>query len=498
LPGPDAAPSAIVRRLLILIAIYFIPMQVAMQVSVDPDLWWHLRTGQWIVENGTVPQTDPFSSYGEGRPWLAYSWLFEVFIYGLYTRVGFLGVLLYRMVMCLLVVAALHRLLRKWQLPLLMEGLLLGVAATICAQHMRERPWLVTILFWILTLDLVLDLRAGRRSQLLWLLPACYVIWANVHIQFVHGLLLLGLACIAPLIDRLAGLSNRRGHAAKLGSREWKQLVAVTGLCVLATLVNPYHVRLYGVVYEYGSHTHVYDVVDELRAMSFRSPFDWLVLLLTLAATAALSRRPLASSFEVLLLAIAVYFSFHSLRDVWLMAVVSVVILAESIPPALQGGQRLALTLKRCLVIAAGLAVLLGAVASVKGLSEAAFEAAVTKAYPEKAASYVSSQDYRGPLYNHFNWGGYFIWAVPELKVMMDGRTNLHGDERIQRSLDTWNGRTGWDEDPELQAAGVVIAEKGFPLVALLRTDRRFREVPQEQHGDELAVIFVRVDKPAR
>jgi hypothetical protein len=44
----------------------------------------------------------------------------------------------------------------------------------------------------------------------------------------------------------------------------------------------------------------------------------------------------------------------------------------------------------------------------------------------------------------------------------------------------------------------VVIAEKGFPLVALLRTDRRFREVPQEQHGDKLAVIFVRVDKPAR
>jgi hypothetical protein len=34
----------------------------------DPDLWWHLRTGEWIVENHAIPQTDPFSAYGAGKP----------------------------------------------------------------------------------------------------------------------------------------------------------------------------------------------------------------------------------------------------------------------------------------------------------------------------------------------------------------------------------------------------------------------------------------------
>jgi hypothetical protein len=37
--------------------------------AVDPDLWWHLRTGQWIVETGHVPHTDPFSFTRQGRPW---------------------------------------------------------------------------------------------------------------------------------------------------------------------------------------------------------------------------------------------------------------------------------------------------------------------------------------------------------------------------------------------------------------------------------------------
>src|ERR1700722_13017539 len=43
---------------------------------VDPDIWWHLRTGDWIVAHHSVPFTDPFSSYGMGKPWAAYSWLF--------------------------------------------------------------------------------------------------------------------------------------------------------------------------------------------------------------------------------------------------------------------------------------------------------------------------------------------------------------------------------------------------------------------------------------
>src|SRR6187200_1203291 len=33
----------------------------------DQDIWWHLRTGQWIAEHGQVPVTDPFSQYGQGK-----------------------------------------------------------------------------------------------------------------------------------------------------------------------------------------------------------------------------------------------------------------------------------------------------------------------------------------------------------------------------------------------------------------------------------------------
>jgi hypothetical protein len=34
---------------------------MATRLAVDTDTWWHLRTGQWIVEHCAVPHTDPFS-----------------------------------------------------------------------------------------------------------------------------------------------------------------------------------------------------------------------------------------------------------------------------------------------------------------------------------------------------------------------------------------------------------------------------------------------------
>ncbi|MBT3224462.1 MAG: hypothetical protein HN348_35795, partial [Proteobacteria bacterium] len=59
----------------------------------DPDIWWHLRTGQWVVEHGSVPFTDHYTQYGFAKHWVAYSWLYEVVIYGLHTHLGLSGIL---------------------------------------------------------------------------------------------------------------------------------------------------------------------------------------------------------------------------------------------------------------------------------------------------------------------------------------------------------------------------------------------------------------------
>src|SRR5580704_2017280 len=68
---PDGSDEPL-RRTLILIALYAIPAVVVMRSITDNDIWMNIRAGQWIVAHRAVPDTDPFSTYGQGRPWVAY------------------------------------------------------------------------------------------------------------------------------------------------------------------------------------------------------------------------------------------------------------------------------------------------------------------------------------------------------------------------------------------------------------------------------------------
>jgi hypothetical protein len=69
----------------------------------------------------------------------------------------------------------------------------------------------------------------------------------------------------------------------------------------------------------------------------------------------------------------------------------------------------------------------------------------------------------------------------------MDGRTNVYGDARIERSLATWVGKNGWASDPELVAAHLVISGVDWPLTSLLRLDPRFDLVDE----DTVAAVFI-------
>ncbi len=120
-------------------------------------------------------------------------------------------------------------------------------------------------------------------------------------------------------------------------------------------------------------------------------------------------------------------------------------------------------------------------------LSEDTLRRKVSENLPAEAAAVVEERGYAGPLYNHFNWGGYLIWRLPALPVAMDGRTNLYGVEKASHSLEVWAGGSTWSSDPELDAAGLVVAPIDQPLTSLLKRDPRFDLV----YEDKIAAVFV-------
>lgn len=467
-----------------LIALFAIPVLATLQPVIDWDLWWHLRAGQWIVEHGAVPATDPFSSYGQGRPWVAYSWLFEVLVYAVYRRMGLTGVMLLTLALSLTISVTLYRLIARRQAHFLSAIILTALGVLALSVLFRPRPWLFSILFMTLTIDAITQRPFGRLPARAYCLPLVFMAWANLHIQFVIGLAALILSCIALVVDA----QRRRESEPEPCPRAWKRLVLLTGLCAVATLVNPYGWAIYRVVWEYANQSVPFQFVAELSALDFRRATDYLVPLLGGAAAFALGRRQRLGTFEVILLLWAGLVAFRSRRDLWVVVIAASTILGATPLASAPPGMSLPLASVWRWLTAAAIAMLIGLVLVLRGLGEQRQLQERELVFPVQAARIVRNQGYSGPLYNDFSWGGYLIWALPELAVAIDGRTNLHGDERLLRFQDTWAGRPGWDRDEELAAAGLVIAPRTSPLAELLAHDDRFIEVPA---GDPLARLFV-------
>jgi hypothetical protein len=188
--------------------------------------------------------------------------------------------------------------------------------------------------------------------------------------------------------------------------------------------------------------------------------------------------------FETALLAFAAVLAFRSQRDVWVMAVVGALILASTITGSEKAAMRLPKWATALAVLAAGLAVLAGSF--VMGVNNARLETQLAKNLPVDAVEMVRSKGYAGPLFNNYNWGGYLIWAL-RMPVSIDGRQNLYGDQRIDRSVATWGAEPDWATDAQLMKAGIVIGPVKAPLNQVLRMDSRFQLV----YEDKVAAVFV-------
>ena len=465
--------------------LYCAPAIGALRPVDDPDIWWHLRTAQWIVDHRTVPSSDPsFSAYGGGTFWVAYSWLAEIALYGLYRWLGLVGLVVYATVIAIVLTATLHALMLQHYVRIARATAFTALLVAGMATGFAPRTYLVSMLLMTIEVAMILAARRRRNATPLLLMPALFAVWANVHLQFVYGLVVLALAMAESVIVRRTE-TDAIDRSSTIPTRP---IVLVTVACCVATLLNPYHVYLYRAVLDIAGQTGVWNWIIDLKAMDFRQPADWLVLGWTLAAAFALGRSRRIPVFPALFFVLAVFLSFRARRDVWLVVLASGVTVA--LTSAETGARQAWLTWRRGLIVVAAVVAVTVLLAFARDITPRGLERHVSRHFPARAAAAIDASGYQGRLFNPYDWGGYLMWRLPTHQVSIDPRSNIHGDARIARSLQTWLGETGWDTDAELRDAQLVVGPTYIALTSLLRLDPRFRLV----HEDDVATVFVARD----
>src|SRR5512133_3908641 len=146
----------------------------------DPDFWWHIKTGELIIQNQQIPHFDTYSFTATGSPWIAHEWLSELIMFLLY---GAGGIILSTLIFSALILAAfwltLFRIEDKSNLYAAGGALLLGVI--LSTPVLWPRPQIFSILYTSIFLVL-LDryLRTGKFGNLI-PLPVIMLFWVNQH-----------------------------------------------------------------------------------------------------------------------------------------------------------------------------------------------------------------------------------------------------------------------------------------------------------------------------
>src|SRR5260370_27431738 len=212
----------------------------------DPGLWWHLRTGQWIVETGHVPLSDPFSFTRAGHAWVSHEWLSEVVFYELWKHGGAAALIVFSAIIttagfmllylrCLLCGVRMH-----WAAA----ATAFGALASAPSWGVRPQMFtftLASLLLWLLESANRVECgnKEDRPRLLLWI-PPLFLLWLNLHAGFALGLALL--------FAYGAGLIAETG----VGNTPWKNarpIVLRVLLLLLACLalvpLNPSDAQLY-------------------------------------------------------------------------------------------------------------------------------------------------------------------------------------------------------------------------------------------------------------
>jgi len=441
------------------------------------DVWWHLKTGEYILAHHAVPTRDVFSFLAQGRPWVTHEWLFEVLACLVYRLGGINAVTIFKTVTVLLTFTVLGLALRRLKVSTLIAAPLLATGAFLVTFRAFERPHVVTELFCAVYLLVLLSWRHLPPDQRSWrrLLPLLplQLVWANMHSGVVFGLALVALFICGESLNRL--LNRSQPDANILPIRDLLFLLGLLGGLLLVSLLNPntYRVLLYPfmITGEASFRSQIGELQSPLGVAYRSSTFFAALVVIALAGIASfLANRRRTDVTGLVFFLVFGALGLMALRNLPVFAIVAIPVIALNLQqaashkPQAAGTTQTARNLSPIAYRLSAISILLAlgiliALVSVPGVDVAGLRrkpglGVRENTFPIRAAEFIDRNSVQGNVFNTMEFGGYLIWHwYPERQVFIDGRLDVYGHELF--SVYSRVLRAASDADSILSANGV-------------------------------------------
>jgi hypothetical protein len=471
----ETESQTLAGRILVLAGLLVVAV-LGIRTIGNADFWTHLVAGRWIAGNG-IPRVDSFSFTAAGQPWMNISWLYDRLLYSFW-NIGGSGSAAISSLHLLAVPAAFALMLpvrRKWA-GTASTTLALLLSAWILAPRFVVGPQSFALLF---TAIFVFVLARVRSPMVPWivLLPM-QILWVNFHASFLIG----PMICVAFAADAwIRKKSPEAGDDAP--ARDLNTLIALTGATLIVTLLNPYHVQVYGQAFAaLGARA--------TEAREWISPFSsqfsgsvaarhLVTFALIIGAGGLVSeRRRLPLPLTIL----AVGAAFFAVLSLWyadffaLLAFPFLALSLRAIGDALAGVVRKLLNtdMPQLPAIGAGVAALLVFISLCLVVGNTYYTAsgsissfglgAETSLYPASASAALNRPGFPDRAFNLPTDGGFLLWKFPDRKVFIDSRAGVYSPDIFTLGGKCLAGvEQAWQELEEKWETGAAIINCTVP-----------------------------------
>ncbi|MGA7635296.1 MAG: hypothetical protein WCB00_00070, partial [Candidatus Acidiferrales bacterium] len=389
---------------------------VVQSFNVDPDLWWHIKTGELILSTHRWATTDPYSYTAKGMPWMSCEWLGDVVFATVYRLGGLRGL------EALLVMLASAVILALYAFATLRSGnskagfVAAAVLLTLANASFNLRPQMMAYLFLILTLIALERFRQGKQRAV-WGLPVLFMIWINSHGSWIIGLGVVVLYIACGLVTFQVGSLEAR----RWSTSERLRLETVFMLSLAAVMITPYGVRLAAYPFTVASSLPISVAnILEWQVMPFNLVGGKIFLVLVLGFFLAQTTFRFSwHVFEILLFLFGTAMACLHVRFVLLFvpffAPLFVTVLARWVPQYERSKDKYLLNF----ALMAGIVIALFHYFP----SRSEMDKKVADQFPVQALAYMRQHSVPGPLFNSYGFGGYMVEAGYE--TFIDGRSEL-------------------------------------------------------------------------
>lgn len=456
---PSIKKVAIILLLLTALAFGF-------QAHKDTDFGWHYRCGKELL-SGKPCLNNNYSYFLPDYKSYNPSFVYDAVLAVVYDNFNFIGLSYANSIILLLCVICLYKLIQgPFWIKIILPLLILFVPGPSLVNGLRSQVF--TFLFFLLTI--LISQKALTNYKYLYLLPLLFILWVNTHIGFIAGILLLPGIFLTYYPYKL------------------KQVILPLLLAFLFTFINPFGPKVYLEILHHFQ-APLSTTIAEWVAPSFL--IQIIVLLFSFELIFFLHTKKLLNLPLIANLLIFTVLAFTGIRNLIFFAVFLIIYLSQSLPNKKLLNYRLSiLIIISCLFF---------------------FSNNINKAYnfDTKWQSYCNNgqiplpckfiekyPNLSGNVYATYEWGGFLIWKLPNIKVFADGRTpswlDENGKSTYEVYLSTLQTQKGWNEKLSETKTDYILISPGTFLDLLLKQDAK-KYNWKEEYRDNVAVLYSRI-----